>query len=74
MPKERAGNAETPRELNRYIWLPVPPRKDQVQKSGGHARDGAIIFADLVGKLDALYVHCPKCSLSRTALNRGTRT
>jgi hypothetical protein len=26
------------------------------------SRDGAIIFADLIGKLDALYVHCPKCS------------
>jgi hypothetical protein len=25
-------------------------------------RDGAIIFADLIGKLDALYVHCTKCS------------
>jgi hypothetical protein len=25
-------------------------------------RDGAIIFADLIGKLDVLYVHCPKCS------------
>jgi len=23
---------------------------------------GAIIFADLIGKLDVLYVHCPKCS------------
>jgi len=25
-------------------------------------RDGAIIFGDLIGKLDALNVHCPKCS------------
>jgi hypothetical protein len=25
------------------------------------SRDGAIIFADLIGKLDVLYVHCPKC-------------
>ncbi len=25
-------------------------------------RDGAIVFADLIGKLDVLYVHCPKCS------------
>ena len=25
-------------------------------------RDGAIIFGDLIGKLDVLYVHCPKCS------------
>jgi hypothetical protein len=25
-------------------------------------RDGAIIFADLIGKLDVLYVHCAKCS------------
>jgi hypothetical protein len=25
-------------------------------------RDGAIIFVDLIGKLDVLYVHCPKCS------------
>jgi hypothetical protein len=24
-------------------------------------RVGAIIFADLLGKLDVLYVHCPKC-------------
>ena len=24
--------------------------------------DGAIIFVDLIGKLDVLYVHCPKCS------------
>ena len=25
-------------------------------------RDGAIIFADLIGRLDVLYVNCPKCS------------
>jgi hypothetical protein len=25
-------------------------------------RDGAIICADLIGKLDVLYLHCPKCS------------
>jgi hypothetical protein len=25
-------------------------------------RDGAIIFANLIGKLDVLYVHCSKCS------------
>jgi len=25
-------------------------------------REGAIIFADLIGKLDVLYVHCLKCS------------
>jgi hypothetical protein len=25
-------------------------------------RDGAITFSDLIGKLDVLYVHCPKCS------------
>ena len=25
-------------------------------------RDGAIIFGDLIGKLDVLYVHCEKCS------------
>jgi hypothetical protein len=25
-------------------------------------RDGAIIFGDLIGKLDVLYVHCPKCN------------
>ena len=24
-------------------------------------RDGAIIFSDLIGKLDVLYVHCQKC-------------
>jgi len=23
---------------------------------------GAIIFGDLIGKLDVLYVHCPKCN------------
>jgi hypothetical protein len=23
---------------------------------------GAIIFGDLIGKLDVLYVHCDKCS------------
>ena len=26
------------------------------------AREGAIIFGDLIDKLDVLYVHCPKCS------------
>jgi len=26
------------------------------------SREGAIIFADVIGKLDVLYVHCPKCS------------
>ncbi len=26
------------------------------------SRDGAVIFGDLIGKLDVLYVHCPKCS------------
>jgi len=25
-------------------------------------RDGATIFSNLIGKLDVLYVHCPKCS------------
>ena len=25
-------------------------------------REGAIIFGDLIGKLDVLYIHCPKCS------------
>jgi hypothetical protein len=25
-------------------------------------RDGTIIFGDLIGKLDVLYVHCAKCS------------
>jgi hypothetical protein len=24
-------------------------------------REGAIIFADLIGKLDVVYVHCIKC-------------
>jgi hypothetical protein len=42
------------------------------------SRDGAIIFADLIGKLDVLYVPCPKCSragpLSGAAFNRGMRT
>jgi hypothetical protein len=27
----------------------------------GNARDGAIIFADLIGKLDLLRVACDKC-------------
>ena|SRR5262245_34354920 len=27
-------------------------------------RDGAIIFGDLTGKLDVLYVHCAKCTRS----------
>jgi hypothetical protein len=33
-------------------------------------RDGTIIFSDLIGKLDVLYVyvHCPKCS--RTGRSR----
>ena len=26
------------------------------------ARDGAILFSDLIGKLDVLYVHCEKCT------------
>ena len=26
----------------------------------GKARDGAIIFSDLIGKPDVLYVHCPQ--------------
>jgi hypothetical protein len=25
-------------------------------------RDGAIVFADLIGKLDVLYVHCPSAA------------
>jgi hypothetical protein len=25
-------------------------------------RDGAIIFSDLTGKLEVLYVHCEKCT------------
>jgi len=29
---------------------------------GQMPRDGAIIFGDLVGKLDVLRVHCEKCS------------
>jgi hypothetical protein len=36
-------------------------------------RDGAIIFADLIDKLDVLYVHCrqvqPRWSLSGAAFN-----
>jgi len=27
-------------------------------------RDGAIVFGDLIGKLDVLYVHCAKCTRS----------
>jgi hypothetical protein len=31
-------------------------------EQGQHVpRDGAIIFADLIGRLDVLYVHCSKC-------------
>jgi len=31
-------------------------------EQGGHVpREGAIIFADLIGKLDVVYVHCIKC-------------
>ena len=31
-------------------------------EQGRHVpRDGAIIFADLIGRLDVLYVHCSKC-------------
>jgi len=26
-------------------------------------RDGAIIFGDLIGKLDVLRIECPKCGL-----------
>ena len=26
------------------------------------SRDGAIIFGDLIGNLDVLYVHCAKCN------------
>ena len=37
-------------------WFGQWPTKAQMP------RDGAIIFADLIGKLDVLYVHCPKCS------------
>ena len=42
-------------------------------------RDGAIIFSDLTGKLDVLYVHCEKCGragryqLSRLLDERGHR-
>ena len=41
------------------------------------SRDGAIIFSDLIGKLDVLYVHCEKCGragryqLSRLLDERG---
>ena len=41
-------------------------------------RDGAIIFSDLIGKLDALRVACDKCSragsyrLNRLVENRGS--
>ena len=40
-------------------------------------RDGATIFGDLIGKLDVLHVHCPKCSragryrLQRLIYERG---
>jgi hypothetical protein len=30
--------------------------------SGAMPLSGAIIFGDLIGKLDVLYVHCPKCN------------
>jgi hypothetical protein len=35
------------------------------------SRDGAIIFADLIGKLDVLYVHCSKCSRARRSMRRS---
>jgi hypothetical protein len=41
--------------------MPAPPG-DLVNQLLLMPRDGAIIFADLIGKLDVLYVHCPKCS------------
>jgi hypothetical protein len=40
-------------------------------------RDGAIIFSDLIGKLDVVHVHCEKCGrdghyiLARLMRNRG---
>jgi hypothetical protein len=37
-------------------------------------RDGAIIFADLIGKLDVLYIHCPKCSRRNTSFSKILRT
>jgi hypothetical protein len=33
-------------------------------------RDGAIIFSDLIGKLDVLYIHCPKCSRRNTSFSK----
>ena len=39
------------------------PRIGHRPEQGRHVpRDGAIIFGDLIGKLDVLYVHCGKCS------------
>jgi hypothetical protein len=37
-------------------------RKTAHRKQTKMPRDGAIIFSDLMGKLDVLYVHCEKCS------------
>jgi hypothetical protein len=43
-----------------------------------NAPDDAIIFGDLIGRLDVLYVHCPKCNragryrLERLIDERGT--
>ena len=40
-------------------------------------RDGVIVFADLIGKLDVLYIHCSKCGrpgryrLDRLIQDRG---
>ena len=37
-------------------------------------RDGAIIFADLIGKLDVLRVTCAKCERGRYLLDRLIET
>ena len=38
----------------------------------GNARDGAIIFADLIGKLDLLRVACEKCGRMDPAMPNDT--
>jgi hypothetical protein len=36
-------------------------------------RDGAIIFGDLVGKLDVLWIECAKCGRSGQTFIRSPR-
>ena len=55
--------------------LPESGGSDPTQlENRDHARDGAIIFSDLIGKLDMLRVACDKCALRqwRVRNSRGT--